>query len=153
MLRLTGEHMIATRVFAANAMDGRLLLEQLQGVRVNMVLTDVPYGRHSGWRETAGENPPPQGRLLDALLGILSPGSLAAVVADKRQKVAHEAYDRVDKFQIGKRQVVILRPITGKNAQNNGIPSGMSFLKPGLPRETVGCRCGIDPTTGQVKVI
>jgi hypothetical protein len=52
--------------------------------------------------------------MLDALHEVLVPSSLVAVVADKRQKVAQEAYDRVDKFQIGKRQVVILKPIPRK---------------------------------------
>jgi hypothetical protein len=48
--------------------------------------------------------------MLDALLGILGPGGLAAVAADKHIKLAHDGYDRVDKFHIGKRQVAIWKP-------------------------------------------
>jgi tRNA G10 N-methylase Trm11 len=112
--RLSKDHMISTRVFAANAMDGPLLRGQLQTIRVGMVFTDVPYGRHSAWQDDTGGNPAPLWRMLDALHEVLVPSSLVAVVADKRQKVAQEAYDRVDKFQIGKRQVVILKPIPRK---------------------------------------
>jgi hypothetical protein len=32
-----------------------------------------------------------------------------AIASDKLQKVAHEKYKRLEKFQVGKRQVVILR--------------------------------------------
>ena len=112
--RLSKDHRISTRVFAANAMDGPLLRGQLEAVSVGIVFTDVPYGRHSAWQDDAGGNPAPLWRMLDALHEVLVPSSLVAVVADKRQKVAQEAYDRVDKFQIGKRQVVILKPIPRK---------------------------------------
>jgi hypothetical protein len=112
IIQQTREHAISPLVFSANAMDGRSPPGQLQGVRVGLVFTDVPYGWHSDWREGASETTPPLWRMLDALRGVMTPGSLAAVVADKRQKVAHEAYERAEKFQIGKRQVVILKPLS-----------------------------------------
>jgi 23S rRNA (guanine2535-N1)-methyltransferase len=111
ILSLTLEHPIATRVFAADALDGTSLRDSLQGARVDLVITDVPYGRHSEWKQTTGADQPPEWRMLEALRGILSPGALAAVAAEKGRKVAHEAYTRVQKFQIGKRQVVILQPV------------------------------------------
>ncbi len=111
ILSLALERPIATRVFAADALDGPTLRDALRGARVDIVITDVPYGRHSEWKQAAGADQPPQWRMLEALRGILSPGGLAAVAAEKDQKVAHEAYARVQKFQIGKRQVVILQPV------------------------------------------
>ena len=110
IVSLTKKFPIPTRVFQASAMDGEFLREELKGVRVDMVFTDVPYGRHSEWRGVVGKDPTPMWKMLDALLGILAPGSLVTVVADKGQKAAHERYDRVDKFQIGRRKVMILKP-------------------------------------------
>jgi hypothetical protein len=103
-----GERAIPTRVFAADALDGNSLPGLLAGDRVDLVLTDVPYGRRSEWRGAAEADQPSLQRMLDALRGVIGPGGLAAVAADKRQKAAHEGYRRVDKFQIGKRQIVIL---------------------------------------------
>jgi hypothetical protein len=47
-------------------------------------------------------------RLLDALHSLLPARCLLAIASDKQQKVAHSDYRRLDKFQVGKRQVTIL---------------------------------------------
>jgi 23S rRNA G2445 N2-methylase RlmL len=95
------------RAFRANALDADALRERLGTARVDIVLTDVPYGQHSQWQDA---NANPIYAMLDALLGILLPTSIVAIASDKQQKVAHERYRRLERFQIGKRQVVILRP-------------------------------------------
>jgi hypothetical protein len=46
--------------------------------------------------------------MLDALLPNLDPGTVLALAADKSQKIAHEGYRRLERFQIGKRQVTLL---------------------------------------------
>jgi hypothetical protein len=48
--------------------------------------------------------------MLRALRALLHAGSIVAVAADKQQKIADDGYDRVERFQIGKRQVVLLKP-------------------------------------------
>ena len=45
------------------------------------------------------------------VLEFLSPESIMAVASDKGQKISHEKYERLEKFQVGKRQVVFLRPV------------------------------------------
>ncbi len=106
----TMESSIATRAFQANATDRGTIEKNIKARSVDIVFTDVPYGQHSQWHESMELSNPIE-LMLDALSGILSSSSILAIVADKRQKVSHERYQRVEKFQIGKRQVLILKPI------------------------------------------
>ncbi len=56
-------------------------------------------------------SPNPLTSMLDAVLGVLSPSSVVAIASDKGQKAAHERFQQVEHFQVGKRRVAILRPI------------------------------------------
>ena len=107
---LSALHPIQVRVFQADALDGQVLHSQLQGLQVDIVFTDVPYGQHSQWRGQLARARSPMWAMLDALRDVLVPTSLVAVVSDKQQKGAHDRYRRVQRFQIGKRQIVILSP-------------------------------------------
>jgi len=112
LLTLTREYPLTTRVFQASATDGKTTLENIKAESVDVVLTDVPYGQHSHWDGAAStEIETPLWSLLNGLVGILSPSGIVAIVSDKQQKVAHKSYQRVEQFQIGKRRVVILKPI------------------------------------------
>jgi 23S rRNA (guanine2535-N1)-methyltransferase len=109
---LVQEKPLATRVFQASATDGTTILNHLSPTSVDIVLTDVPYGQHSQWHDSgSGELLNPLWSMLDALTGILSTSSIVAIVSDKRQKAFHENYQRLEQFQIGKRRVVILKPV------------------------------------------
>jgi 23S rRNA (guanine2535-N1)-methyltransferase len=107
---LEQEHPLATRVFQASATDGRTIMKNIKAKSVDIVFTDVPYGQHSQWHDSTELSNPIE-LMLDALPGILSSSSILAIVSDKQQKVSHQRYQRVEKFQIGKRQVVVLKPI------------------------------------------
>ena len=107
------QHPLETRIFLADSLDGAALNQSLAGQTIDIVLTDIPYGQKTSWTLPAGENdslPFPAWRMLEALLGVLSPHSLVAVASDKQQKISHARYQRLEKFQLGKRQVVILKP-------------------------------------------
>lgn len=113
MFALTKDHPLKTRVFQANALDSEALRENLKDIAVDIVFVDVPYGLHSMW-----QNPDANTRssntlwqMLDALLGILRPTSVVAIISDKRQKASHENYQRLEHFQVGKRRVVLLKPM------------------------------------------
>jgi len=99
-------------VFQADAGNSTDLQHGLNGSKADIVITDIPYGRHSEWQGNLREGPHPVRAMLDALLGSLSPTGLAAVVAGKDQKISHESYRCIERFQIGKRQIVILKPGT-----------------------------------------
>jgi hypothetical protein len=105
--RLTAVRPLQTRVFRANATEASSLRDGLQDTAIDIVFTDIPYGQHSQWEEARMSNP--AWAMLDALLEFLSPKSILAVASDKLQKIAHEKYTRLEKFQLGKRQVVILK--------------------------------------------
>lgn len=106
--RLTAVRPIQTRIFQANATEAASLRQGLQDSVIDIVFSDIPYGQHSQWEETQARDP--AWAVLEALLEFLSPNSIVAIASDKLQKIAHEKYHRLEKFQVGKRQVVILKP-------------------------------------------
>lgn len=109
---LSKTHPLTTKVFQANATDGHTLAKNLEGPVVDIVIADVPYGQHSHWHALATdrETAQPLWLMLNALLGVLTPNSVVAIVSDKGQKVAHADYQRLEHFPMGKRRVVILKP-------------------------------------------
>jgi tRNA G10 N-methylase Trm11 len=109
---LTEKRRLETSVFQASATDRKEILNHMKLKSVDIVFTDVPYGRHSQWRDSdpnALGNA--LGSMLDAVLAILSRSSILAIVSDKQQKVGHEKFQRLEQFQIGKRRAVILKPV------------------------------------------
>jgi tRNA G10 N-methylase Trm11 len=101
---------IPTRVFSSDAGDAPAMLRGLNGLRADIVITDIPYGRHSDWRGILRGEPHPSQAMLDALLAVISPAGVVAVAADKSQKIRNESFKRIDLVQIGKRRITILRP-------------------------------------------
>jgi 23S rRNA (guanine2535-N1)-methyltransferase len=109
------QHPLRTRAFQASAFDAQALVSQLGDTQVDIVLTDVPYGQHSEWQGTGHDHHDQPlnevSAMLTALQSILHVGSVVAVVSNKQQKPAHNAYERVERFQLGKRQVTLLKPL------------------------------------------
>ena len=104
---------IATRVFQADATDSRAVAAALAGARPDVIITDIPYGWRSNWSANSlalAEDLDPVQALLGSLLPVLAHHAVVAIAAAKTDKVRHERYHRLDKFQLGKRQIVILRP-------------------------------------------
>ena len=110
---------IPVSVFQADATEPMSLVETLGVATVDVVLTDVPYNRLSAWQ---GDAVDPLWHMLEALRPVLAPGAVVAIASDKGQKAAHEAYQRVDRFQIGKRRIVLLRLST----DSTGVMEGQS---------------------------
>ena len=106
------EYKILSNAFLADATDNKTILQNVKTKSVDIVFTDIPYGQHSHWQGVnSDELCDPIWLMLNALIEILSPSIIVSIVSDKKQKVAHKAYQRVEQFQIGKRRVVILKPI------------------------------------------
>jgi hypothetical protein len=110
---LSQDHPIPALTFQANALDANALSAGLKGAAVDIVFSDIPYGLHSHWLSPAsGLHVTDSLRaMLDALSAVLQPTSMVAIAFDKRQKVLHAGYRRIEYFQIGKRRVVILQPV------------------------------------------
>jgi 23S rRNA (guanine2535-N1)-methyltransferase len=103
-------HPIRSRFFAADALDGATLRSHFGDEAVDIVITDLPYGQRTAWQGDSDQAAPgPEWQFLEALREIVTPLSIIAVTATKRQKLAHEAYERVEQFQIGKRRTLFFR--------------------------------------------
>ena len=107
----TKNHPLETRVFQSSATDEAKIAKNIKAQSIDIVFTDVPYGQHSHWHDSDSDGSSnPLREMLDALLGVLSPSSVVAIVSDKKQKGSHERYQRVEQFQIGKRRTIFLIP-------------------------------------------
>ena len=109
LLALTERHTIPVSVFQADATGTEGLVAASGAQSVDIVITDVPYNRLSTWQTT--ETVDPLWRMLEALRPVLAPGAVVAVASDKGQTPAHDAYRRAGRFQIGKRRIVLLKPV------------------------------------------
>lgn len=104
---------LPSRVFQANGLDSAAIGREIQSRPPDLVISDIPYGWMTGWQTPgAVETDPrqPAAQLLEALLPWLPSGALVAIASDKRQRVAHDCFRRVERFQIGKREITYLRP-------------------------------------------
>jgi 23S rRNA (guanine2535-N1)-methyltransferase len=107
---------LPTHLFQADATHPQAMGQGLAGQSIDLVITDIPYGWKSAWsfdeKHSQTDQSPPDtsnvARLLDALHTLLPARCLVAIASDKQQKVTHSDYRRLDRFQVGKRQVTIL---------------------------------------------
>jgi hypothetical protein len=107
-LKSVKTHPIKTRLFRADATDNQALSANLKEATVDIVMSDIPYGRLSEWQEAASAPASPVWSMLDALRCVLTSNSVVAIASDKSQKIAHEHYRRVERFGVGKRHVTLL---------------------------------------------
>jgi hypothetical protein len=105
-------HPLPNHMFVASALDKPRIHAHIPEGSVDMVITDLPYGQRTEWHELPREpdGPDPAWQLLEALRGVLAPQSVVALTTTKRQKIAHDAYWRVEHFQLGKRQTFVFMP-------------------------------------------
>lgn len=107
---LSKKHFLKTRVFQANTLAKDEILGNIKPGSVDIVFTDIPYGQHSNWIDPDGISDP-LWSVLDSLLSVLSSSSIVAIASDKQQKAFHEGYQRIERFQVGKRRMLILKPL------------------------------------------
>jgi tRNA G10 N-methylase Trm11 len=81
--------------------------------KIDIIITDIPYGDIVEWSNTREAGNEIQ-IFLKELLPILNNPSVVAVTARKGIKISSEYYTRIDRFQIGKRQTVLLQPKEAK---------------------------------------
>ena len=103
------KHAISTHTALANALDGDQLRRVVGPRALDVVLTDLPYGQRTAWQSVPDADHEPQWQLLQALRAVIGPHTIVAITATKAQKVGHEAYTRVEQFQVGKRRTTLLR--------------------------------------------
>ncbi len=103
---------ISTLTFRADSTNPAGLSAHLGNCMPDLVMTDVPYGQHTTWQgmNASDANQSPLWWLLETLRPLLGTNAIVAIVADKRQTVKHAEYQRVERFQLGKREIVLLHP-------------------------------------------
>lgn len=102
-------HTIVTHCFAADATQSLSNQKQIEH-NIDMVITDLPYGDLVEWSGQADEYEAIT-RLLHNLLSVLAPHAVVGIVSTKKVKIQHEQYQKIEHFSIGKRRVVLLRPL------------------------------------------
>lgn len=77
---------------------------------VDIIVTDIPYGQLVSWGGS-GEDP------LDTLFvncrQALSSAGVLVIVADKRPRLQHQAFQRREFLKLGKRQIAFFQPVHG----------------------------------------
>lgn len=90
-------------IFQCNILEDGLL--NLKIPKADIIITDVPYGSLVSWQGTEQDF---INKMLDNLVPVIKPDSVIAICSDKKQKVKHERYKRLEKQLIGKRKFEIL---------------------------------------------
>lgn len=75
--------------------------------KIDMVITDVPYGKLTNWVGLNKEENPVQ-IFLNKIKDRLNDNSVVAIVLNKKQAISFEGYTKIKSFKLGKRKVVIL---------------------------------------------
>jgi len=102
-------HGIQATTFRGDALQTDEIKTGLDSQVVDILLADVPYGWNTNWQQQEED----EGRnavdlMLTALIPVLSPSSVIAIAADKQQKIQRKGYQRLERFQVGKRRIEIL---------------------------------------------
>jgi tRNA G10 N-methylase Trm11 len=114
LLEYSEANTIETHLFRADVRNSTAILSELNGTKIDIVITDIPYGQRSNWdsdlkTSTLTPDADPVNQMLESLLPVLAPKAIVAVAATKQVTIQHESYQQLKKFKLGKRQVVFLR--------------------------------------------
>jgi tRNA G10 N-methylase Trm11 len=96
--------------FQFNILNDTSLPKQVS--KIDMVITDVPYGKLTKW-EALKEGMNPIQIFLNKIHDRLSEGAIVAVVLNKKQEILYESYTKIKSFKSGKRKVVFVNPARG----------------------------------------
>ncbi|NYI97392.1 23S rRNA G2445 N2-methylase RlmL [Streptomonospora nanhaiensis] len=76
---------------------------------VDVVLTDIPYGGLTRWRDAPAEGGDPVGALLRALAAVLPPEAVITVTARTRKVALPEGVAALERVRVGNRAAVLVR--------------------------------------------
>ena len=98
------------RVFRADVLDRDQVAAGLDGVMVDIVLTDTPYGTMTGWLgEGVGNTPSILPRMLSALRPVLRIGTIVVTIRQRGVRSEVPGYRRVQRFRSGHREALFWR--------------------------------------------
>ena len=96
---------VTTDIFQFDMLSDLELPERIKNI--DIVLTDLPYGKLTEW-SGQGTNTNPAQVFLDKIKSRLSAASIIAIVSDKKQKIEYKGYERIEATTFGKRKVLFL---------------------------------------------
>lgn len=100
----THRSQIQIKCFRFDILGNEDLTRQIE--KVDLVLTDLPYGQAVSWQGAAdGE---PEQKLLTNIKPVLKSTALVAITTSKAQPFSHKGYRRLEHTKIGKRRLFIL---------------------------------------------
>ena len=76
--------------------------------KIDMVITDVPYGKLTNWSGLKNGTNPTQA-FFDKIKERLSENSVVAIVSNKKQEILYEGFIKMKSFKSGKRKIVLLK--------------------------------------------
>jgi SAM-dependent methyltransferase len=78
--------------------------------KVNITITDIPYGNIANWE---GVNKNPIQNLFENCYQAMDKNrSVLVIIADKKTELKHKAFERIQHFTLGKRQIVFFEPLS-----------------------------------------
>ena len=75
--------------------------------KVDLVLSDLPYGNITEWSQKNNSTK----IFLNNLLNVLNQKSIVTIITAKKQKINHRKYNRIKHFTIGKRRISFLEKL------------------------------------------
>lgn len=76
---------------------------------IDIVIADLPYGRLTEWNDITEQNN--SQTFLNNIRSCLASTSIIAITSDKKQIIDHQGYERIKKFNTGKRKTILLQKI------------------------------------------
>lgn len=77
---------------------------------VDLIMTDIPYGKLTRWQGTKGNINPTQ-QFLDNIHNYISTKALVVISMNKKQEANYLGYSKIKSFQIGTRKVLFLQTL------------------------------------------
>lgn len=98
---------LQVKIFQADVTNASFLQRELQNTKLNLVITDVPYGRESSWLTTANYESSPVLKMMESLLPILSNNAVVVIATNRQQKLeTHPAFEKIDSLKLVKRRLM-----------------------------------------------
>ncbi len=97
-----------TSEFQFDMLKGEELPKQIN--KIDLVITDVPYGKLANW-EGVEEGKNPIQITLDKIKNRLNEVSIVAVVLNKKQEIKYNGYEKIKTLKFPKRKVFLLKSL------------------------------------------
>jgi 23S rRNA (guanine2535-N1)-methyltransferase len=98
---------LPARAEVADAFDPASLSEAVRHSTPDLVITDVPYGRQTGWAGSAADGEDHIARLVEAITDV-APHAIVAVCASARKIPVPGRRTALSRFRVGSRAVLIV---------------------------------------------